>query len=71
VDRASIWDDLQAQSLLGAEGFAEGAAPSCERKSRVNPGFASLRPQRLAEAYEILWDDADEAAAWAVYVGDK
>jgi putative transposase len=33
IDSPSIWDHLKAQSLLGVEGFAEGAAPSGDRKA--------------------------------------
>ena len=35
IDRPSIWDDLQAQSLLGVEGFAEGLRHLVTEKQQI------------------------------------
>jgi putative transposase len=35
IDSASIWENLEAQSLLGVEGFAEGLRPLVTKKQEV------------------------------------
>src|SRR5262249_12047177 len=35
IDSASIWENLEAQSLLGVEGFAEGLRPLVTKRREV------------------------------------
>ena len=55
IDSPSIWDNLEAQSLLGVEGFAEGLRPLVTKKARDKRDTEGAKICRAAELEETLF----------------